>query len=386
MIARRVQRRFRFAGRMLLVVLAAAAMARPAAAARNPGWCLPPVFEGGQRLHGLPTPTLFWLPLALHQHQLCHDAATHPDAPRALLIGNSAVFGFPLPAEETLAERLNQRLAERGAPGRVYNLGWVNSYELRDALVLRAALEYQPDLIIYGVTPADFIHAAPVRVPSVAAFFQSNADALRALADAPLPGLAEPLERYESWAAFRGRPNELWAQLRDSGAFVRAATQASAESLARWADPTLPPAPISPTRVRQMVYDCSQTLAKERQDYADWQSWNVLAYLETIRHTYGIPIIVLNWPVAYEPVGDCYNVRYSAAAVDEFNRWLRAESDLRGFGYVDLHDLLPGDQFFDSLHLTAEGHRRIAEQVGPLVEGVLRQRATQRPPEASQQP
>jgi hypothetical protein len=355
-------------------LLLALVTALPGAAAAGADWCLPPVFEHGQRLHDMPAPTVHWLALALRQHQLCHAAAHDPDAPRAVLVGNSAVLGFPLPAEETLAGRLNQRLRDRGAPGQVFNLGWVNSYMLRDAVVLQAALHYRPHLIVYALTLADFLHAAPVLFPSVTSFFQSNADIVRTLADVPPPGLAEPLHRYADWLDARGRFNEVRARLHDCGSFVRAALRANAEAWARWADPTLSP-PLFGTRGRQTQYDCDRTMAEDRENYDDWQSWNVLAYLETIHITYDIPILVLNWPEAHEPVGACYNVRYSAAAVDEFNRWLRAECERRGFGYLDLHDLLPANQFFDSLHPTAEGHRRIAERIGPVVESVLRERA-----------
>ena len=45
---------------------------------------------------------------------------------------------------------------------------------------------------------------------------------------------------------------------------------------------------------------------------------------------------------------------------------------MRGLGYVDLHDLLPPELFVDSLHVTAEGHHRIAEQLAPVVETMLR--------------
>jgi lysophospholipase L1-like esterase len=42
--------------------------------------------------------------------------------------------------------------------------------------------------------------------------------------------------------------------------------------------------------------------------------------------------------------------------------------------YVDLHDLLRPHEFLDSLHLTAEGNRRVAAALAPVVENVLRRR------------
>jgi hypothetical protein len=126
--------------------------------------------------------------------------------------------------------------------------------------------------------------------------------------------------------------------------------------------------------LRQTSYDCGKTTAQEAKMYKGWQDWNVLAYLQQLHDSDGIAVVVVNWPLAHEPVGECYNVRYSAAAVDSFNRWLQAECDARGLAYVDLHDLLPPDEFFDSSHPTAEGHRRIAQRLAPAVETALRAR------------
>jgi len=363
------QRRDFLATAALLLLVAAAAPA----VAGGPSWCLPPLFEGGQRLHAMPAPTAFWLAPLLRQHELCHAARARPDEPRAILIGNSAVFGHPLPAAAALGGRLNQLLAVHGVPGRVYNLGWVNAYELRDAVILNAALDYQPDLIIYPLTLADFQHGAPSLFEPIAAFFASNDSAVRDLARARPAGLEEPFDRYESAYAHGWRAQGYWARLRDLGTLARTAAQTNATALARWADPTLRP-PVYGTTGRVKTYDCLEVTEREELTYRDWQSWNVLAYLDQLRASSGVQVLVVNWPVAYEPVGACFNARHSAAAIEEFNRWLRAECAARNLPFVDLHDLLAADQFFDSIHPIAEGHRRIAEQLAPAVESALRVR------------
>jgi lysophospholipase L1-like esterase len=97
-----------------------------------------------------------------------------------------------------------------------------------------------------------------------------------------------------------------------------------------------------------------------------------------VRDATGIPVLVVNLPVTHEPVGQCYNVRYSARRVKQFNGWLQTECAARKFDYVDLHTLLPPDQFSDPLHPTAEGHRLIADELAPAVETLLRARAAGR--------
>lgn len=192
------------------------------AAAGGPIWCLPPLFEGGQRLHAMPAPTAFWLPPLLRQHELCHAARARPDEPRVILIGNSAVFGHPLPAGAALGGRLNQLLAAHGVPGRVYNLGWVNAYELRDAVILNAALDYQPDLIIYPLTLADFQHGAPSLFEPMAAFFASNDSAVRDLARARPAGLEEPFDSIHPIAEGHRRIAEQLAPTVESALRARA--------------------------------------------------------------------------------------------------------------------------------------------------------------------
>lgn len=352
-------------------LLAAVALAQRSGAASGPSWCLPPLFEGGERLHTLPVPTVFWLAPLLRQHQLCHAARDRPDDPRAVLIGNSAVLGHPLPVEQTLSARLNARLAERGVRGQVFNLGWVNCYELRDAVILSAALDYRPALIIYPLTLSEFMHAAPTMWGPVAAFFDSNDTRVRELARTGMPGLDEPLQRYEEAYVRQGRLTGYLARLQDLGALARSAAEANALRLARWADPQLPPKTLR-TAPPQKRYDCSKITAAAATEYQDWQSWNILAYLQNLHDTAGIQVLVVTWPIAHEPVGECYNARYSTAAVEEFNRWVRDECAARGLAYVDLHDLLPPDQFFDSIHPTADGHRRIAERLEPAVAAALR--------------
>jgi hypothetical protein len=343
-------------------------------AVADPGWCLPPIFDNGQRLHSLRGPTVFWLLPLLRQHQLCHAVAEHPDDLRAILLGDSSVFGHPLPIEETLSGRLNKRLVTDGVPARVFNLAFVNPYQLRDAVILNAALEYRPDLIIYPLSRNEFIHEAPVGLfGSNAAFFNSNDIAVRRLARTGMPGLEEPLERYEEAFARQGYATGATARLRDIGGLIRAAARAHAEALARWLDPA------ARTRLQRprasTSYDCDKTAATEAERYADWQSWNILAYLQWIRDTYRIPVLVVSWPMTHEPVDDCYNAGFTNAGAAEFNQWLRAECAARGLHYIDLHALLTPAQFVDAIHATAEGHRLITERLAPTVEALLRERA-----------
>jgi len=84
--------------------------------------------------------------------------------------------------------------------------------------------------------------------------------------------------------------------------------------------------------------------------------------------------VVVHWPLNHQPSGACYDMRISDARLAQFLEWLKADTAERGLAYVDLHDLLRPDEFLDSLHLTAEGNRRVAAALAPAVENVLRRR------------
>jgi hypothetical protein len=348
-----------------------------APAAAEPPWlCLPPVFDGGQRLHQTGAPRVFWLELLLRQHELCR--AARADEARIFLLGSSAAFGFPLPVEQSFGSLLNERFASDGVPARLFNLCSVFPYQLRDALILREALPYEPDLIVYAITPSEFVHIAPAQYPPpLVTFFERNRDAMVELIADPPQGLGDAFDRYR----FLLRRPEIgsFERLREVGVFVRVAAGEYARALARRLEPSLPPEPLEAVlTTRQKSYDCAQTKEKIGREFDGWKAWSILPHLAELRTRLGVPVLIAHWPIAHEPVGDCYNVRLTNALVLEFTAWLRAETERLGLPYVDLHDYLAAEEFLDSLHVTSEGHRRIAARMAEAIVPLLRGAAANR--------
>jgi hypothetical protein len=365
-------------GSCLLAFWLLVAGTMPAAAA-PPRLCLPPVFEGGRRLHQGGAPRVFWLPLLLRQHQLCWHAAAGRDEARIFLLGSSGVFGFPLPVDESFGALLNEHFARDAIPAHLFNLCSVFPYQVRDALILHEALRYEPDLIVYPVTPSEFVHVAPALFPpQLVAFFARNRGALAELVDEETPGLDEPFDRYRPMLALGHAPS-LFDRLREVGAFARVAAGEQAEALAHRLEPSLPLERLNKAlTTRQTNYDCATTTRKVERDFNDWKSWNILEYLADLRARRGVAVLIAHWPIAHEPVGDCYNVRLTNTLEDEFADWLREQTSRLGLPYVDLHDLLAPEEFLDSLHVSPEGHRKIAarmaEVIDPMVRGIVEKR------------
>jgi hypothetical protein len=75
---------------------------------------------------------------------------------RVVLIGDSAVWGYLLEPHETQAECLNRLKLSTpdGRRVRAYNLGYPKLSVVKDALILRRALDHAPDLVIWATTLA----------------------------------------------------------------------------------------------------------------------------------------------------------------------------------------------------------------------------------------
>lgn len=372
-------------GLLLAVVLAVALRTSAVAGTPVPSVppifeCLPPIFEGGRRLHELRSRSVYWLELGFRQHEVCWRRFSHPDEVRIFLAGNSAVYGFPLPADESLAAVLNRRFDEDHVKTHVFNLAAVLTYQLKDALILRESLRYHPDVIVYAVTLSEFAHFPVERAAftdlsywtwrSLVEFFVNNRSATLAFAGEQPSGLSEPLDIYRQFLVTAPAPFGDGTALRLVGAFIRSVVRESAQKLLKRAVPDLTVASLEGAG-RQTTYDCEKITREREPLYRHWQDWNIIAFLEQLHASTGAPVLVVNWPVAYEPVGDCYNVRYPTVALDAYDEWLHAETEKRGLGYLDLHDLLPAGDFIDSLHVTAQGQRKIASAISPDLERLV---------------
>ena len=275
------------------------------------------MFEEGLRLHDLNGPSLFDISVILRQHEFCHRPKLRPYGVKIALFGNSSVFGIHVPASQCFAGVLNERWDSRNKPLHMYNLGHVFPYQLKDALILREALEYKPDLIVYGISLSDFLHLAPIPWPeALAQFFIANDAGIDRMADKGVAGLDSLVDIYRERADHRSALGQHWTRLHESGSYLRLAA----------------------------------------------------------RHE----VIDLGVSIQHDPSGDCYNRRYPNQARNAFGRWVREEANSRGLEFWDLQNLLAKSQFEDSIHLTESGHRRIAEELARRIELRLRTRPLRR--------
>jgi hypothetical protein len=118
---------------------------------------------------------------------------------RLILLGNSATWGFGLPADEVLSEHINRLNIQTcdGRTVRAYNLGYPMPFLMRDVLVLDKAMEYEPDMVFWLVTlytlepktaETYFILPHPGRYLKLANAY-----------DLDLPHLSQPVQEPSFW-------------------------------------------------------------------------------------------------------------------------------------------------------------------------------------------
>jgi hypothetical protein len=363
---RAVARAARVAG---AIGLGASLLVAASSARSEPAFCLPPLYEDGSRLVSAGETRVLWLEPLLRQHEVCWREPASSGESRVFVIGSSGIFGYPYAAGGTAVASINRAFEEQQTPAHLYNLAMMWTYGPKDALILHEAKRFKPDAIVYAVTLDDFYHSSPSGFTPVDTFFLSNSRAVDRAAAASLPGIGEPFELYRRYWRDDAAGESLWRSLRESGRLVRIATrQVALRARSSW----LPhmPAELAPIEAAGDSYDCD-AVKRFALHWTNWQDWSLLPWLEQMQREHGTRVLVVNWPVAARPVGDCFNARYPKAGFDAYNAWLERETHERGLAYLDLHDLLAADRFLDSIHPNAEGQSAVAERLGPPIRNMV---------------
>ena len=129
-----------------------------------PGRTRLPYGENPARAYNL---SLYSLPAMIASHELAAAPVPVPaNEYRVVVIGDSSVWGYRLPASETLTAQLNRsntRLPD-GRRLRVYNLGYPVMSLTKDLLLLDMARSYAPQLVVCcvncpGAKPANVVLA-----------------------------------------------------------------------------------------------------------------------------------------------------------------------------------------------------------------------------------
>lgn len=316
----------------------------------RPRLAYPTDFQNGQ----LPVEAL------LRAHALSEPAAEGEY--RVILLGDSAIAGWGVPDDETLAAELTD-LGIRVGAGRVvaYNLAYPQPSAARDLIILDAALRYEPDLVVWFVTPAS-LNNAPDEAGQNRVFYTLNGGRLARLAEKH----DDLLGGWMQANAAALRPDEpAWqpyTAIRDQ------------DLLPVWlnslfypfVEPGLAP---SDRRVGLEEVPPQARYTSEHPGYREMpnDAWRFLEAGCREALASGAEMLVVNQPIAIgKGSGSAvnYNLMYERALYDRYREALAWYADFHGLWYADLWDAIPSGRFTDTpTHMDALGYKMFAAEM-----------------------
>jgi hypothetical protein len=293
---------------------------------------------------------------------------------RVILLGDSSVWGVLLRPEEALDGALNALdLRRDGRRLRFYNLGYPVQALTKDVLLLDAALDHAPDLIIWLVTLEAF---APSQ-QTASLLVRSQPERLRALMSeyalwlgpAPAPLLAPSF--LERTLVGQRRAVADWLRLQGYGLLW------GATGLDQVYPPTYRPrmADFDPVDfngdlTRWHGFTPDQPFRTDGTAADSLATDNLRAGLARAARA-GVPVLLVNEPIFISEGRNSdvrYNFFYPRWAYDRYRAWLRDFSAAQEQPLLDMWDAVPPSEFTDSpVHLTSAGSRLLAAALRAVV-------------------
>ena len=304
--------------------------------------------------------SLYNVPAMIASHEITQEKAE--DEYRVLLIGDSASWGWFLENEDTLAGQLNgmDLRREDGKRVVVYNMAYPVMSLTKDLMLLDAAGQFDPDLILWPVTLESFPREKQLFAPIV----QNNPDRVRPL-----------VEAYD-----------LLLDTADSRfvdpTYLDRTIVGSRRSLADLLRLQLYGFSWAATGIDQYIPQEITLRSSDFEEDITWQTfdepvefteqdlaWDVL---DAGRLMAGdIPLLLVNEPM-YIGNGENSDLRYNAFyprwAYDQYRELLAEKTAREGWNFLDLWEAIDPQEFTDTpVHLTPEGSRQLAELIAPAI-------------------
>jgi len=283
---------------------------------------------------------------------------------RVILIGDSATWGWLLPAQDTLAAQLNQMQMQTpdGRPMHFYNLGYPVMSLTKDLLVLSYGMRYEPDLIIWPLTLESFPDDKQLYPP----LLKNN----------PQP-VAELIEAYQLDIS---ASSDSTAVSRPPGYLARTIIGAR-RPLADLLRLQLYGVMWAATGIDQDIPLTYTPLQKDLEPDASFHNLQppdldnralALDVLETgLRLAGDTPVLIVNEPIFISSGENShirYNFFYPRWAYDQYRQWMAERSTSQGWYYQDDWDIIPPDEFTNSaVHLSPTGSRLLAGRIAQAI-------------------
>lgn len=301
---------------------------------------------------------------------LSHEVAANPAGEnefRVFVFGDSSVWGFLLPKEQTLTGLINQ-MELKSADGRTiraYNLGYPTISLTKDLLLIEKSMAYQPDMVVWIVT----LEAFPVEKQIFTPLVQENPVEVRDLIqnyqlslDTQSEGFVSP-----SWM-----DRTIFKQRRPFADLLRLQVYGVLWA-ATGVDQDIPESYTA----LQVDYDAEDSYydfsAPELEETG--MAWDVLE--AGVSAAGDVPVLIVNEPI-YISDGENSDIRYNFFypqwAYDDYRSKLQGIVDINGWNYLDLWDTISPDDFTNTaIHVNAHGSLVIADAVADKISSIVGQ-------------
>lgn len=297
-------------------------------------------------------------------HEVAGSSSTG-DEFRVFLFGDSSVWGFLLHKEETLSGKLNasKMKTPNGQTIRVYNLGYPTISLTKDLLLMKKALAYRPDLIVWLVTLEAFPKEKQVFTPLV----QVNDEQVKSLIRTYNLDLDENDEGFEDETFF---DQTIIGSKRDIADLIRLQVYG-----VMWSGTGIDldiPETYTPLQTDYEVDDSFYGFSPPELEEGDLS----LDVLEAgVKLAGEIPILIVNEPIfisSGENSDIRYNFFYPRWAYDDYRGILEKLSQAKGWNFVDYWDQIPPEAFTNTaIHMDSSGTAKFARMIGEAILDLL---------------
>jgi hypothetical protein len=284
---------------------------------------------------------------------------------RIIMVGDSSIWGFLLPPDQTVSAQLN-RLELSVPDGRqvqVFNLGYPTISLTKDLLMLTRVQAYEPDLLIWFVTLEAFPKVKQLESPIV----QNNPAIVRSLITTYGLDLDPQDQRLAEMSFWQ---NTLIGKRRVLADLLRLQLYG-----VMW----------SATGIDQYVPDTYEPPQHDLQADLTFQGYQPpalnpddlsLDVLEAgVQMMFPTPVMIVNEPI-YLSNGENSNIRYNFFyprwAYDDYRAILYAFCEARGWSCLDTWNLIPPENFTNSaIHYNSHGSELLASKLAPAIQAIL---------------
>ncbi len=280
---------------------------------------------------------------------------------RVILIGDSSTWGYLLPANQTLAEALNQKnlRLEDGRVVRAYNLGYPVMSLMKDLLLLSYAQRFEPDLIIWPVTLESFPYDKQLFSP----LLRNNPQPVRSL----IQDYRLSLNPHDPGFVDAGILDRTLAGSRRALADLLRLQLYGVMWAATGIDQDLPES-YTPRQEDLEADETFHGLLPPTLHDSDLAFEILTAGVRMAGET---PLLIVNEPMFISQGKNSnirYNFYYPRWAYDAYREKLAQLSAENDWQYIDLWDAIPAEEFTNSaVHMTAYGTSLLADQIAPFL-------------------